>query len=146
MINEIVKNSKINLTDDMLKLMEHIDEIKKEFKDILNKYSKEFSETDKRQQDILHYIEFKKVSSVGAYRLLKELNKVRQQRRRAEDIIDLLNRIGRQHTFNNDINTSMILNSKNQSMEKRKYSARYYTEINLNNIVNNKGGNNNEVC
>lgn len=118
--------------------MEHLKSLEKEYKNILKKYSVDFGNSNKKEQDILHYIEFKDLSAVGAYRLVRELSKVRKERRTAEDTVQFLNRIGSNFTFNNDKTIDGILNSKNKKMEIRTYHTKYYTENTLNNIVNKK--------
>lgn len=134
----------LKLEKDILDLISEIDKVDILFKNVLNKYSKNFSNADKKQQDLLHYVEFKDFSSVAGYRILKELKKVRKERRTAEDNVDLLNRIGKQFCFTNSKNVKDILNSKKQSVESRKYSTRYYSENTLKEIANKKGENNNE--
>lgn len=78
------------------------------------------------------------MSAVGAYRLVKELSKVRKDRRKAEDTVQFLNRLGSDFTFNNDKTVDGILNSKNKKMKIRTYHTKYYTENTLNDIVNKK--------
>jgi hypothetical protein len=140
LINEKEKDEdkKLKLEEDVLDFLEHLKSLEKEYKNILKKYSVDFGNSNKKEQDILHYIEFKDLSAVGAYRLVRELSKVRKERRTAEDTVQFLNRIGSNFTFNNDKTIDGILNSKNKKMEIRTYHTKYYTENTLNNIVNKK--------
>lgn len=140
MINEKEKDEdkKLKLGKDVLDFLEHLKSLEKEYKNILKKYSVDFGNSNKKEQDILHYIEFKDLSAVGAYRLVRELSKVRKERRTAEDTVQFLNRIGSNFTFNNDKTIDGILNSKNKKMEIRTYHTKYYTENTLNDIVNKK--------
>lgn len=137
MTNEINNNKELNLEKDISDLILDLTKVKEDFKKVLNKYSQYFSNADKKQQDILHFIEFKKLSTVGSYRLLKELSKVRQERRVAEDNVEFLNKIGREFNFLNTKSIKEILKSKNHSMKTRKYSTRYYNEQTLYGITNN---------
>lgn len=116
MINEkeYDEDKKLKLEEDVLDFLEHLKSVEKEYKNVLKKYSVDFGNNNKKEQDILHYIEFKELSAVGAYRLVKELSKVRKDRRKAEDTVQFLNRLGSDFTFNNDKTVDGILNSKNK--------------------------------
>lgn len=116
MINEkeYDEDKKLKLEEDVLDFLEHLKSVEKEYKNVLKKYSVDFGDNNKKEQDILHYIEFKELSAVGAYRLVKELSKVRKDRRKAEDTVQFLNRLGSDFTFNNDKTVDGILNSKNK--------------------------------
>lgn len=136
MWNITESTGKMELKKDMTNLIEHLQEVEKEFNRVLKKYSDDFSNADKKQQDILHYIEFKNVSSVAAYRLVNELSKIRKERRMVEDNIDLLNRLGSEFTFNNKKRICDILNSKNNKLKQRVYKTRYYSPQSLETIAN----------
>lgn len=126
-----IKNRELILEEDIIELINEIDKVGNLFKSVLDKYSKNFSVADKKQQDLLHYIEFKDFSSVAGYRIMKELKKVRIERRIAEDNVDLLNKIGSQFLFTNKKTAKIILQSKKDSVRTRKYSTRYYSEKSL---------------
>lgn len=120
--------------EDIKNLINNLQKVEKEFENILQKYSKGFSESDKKQQDILHYIEFKSLSSVGAYKLSKELQNVRKERRKIEDIVTLLNDISNSFKFNGKNKISDIIKKREQTMKKRKYIPRCYEVSTLDNI------------
>lgn len=126
-----IKNRELILEEDIIELINEIDKVGNLFKSVLDKYSKNFSVADKKQQDLLHYIEFKDFSSVAGYRIMKELKKVRRERRMAEDNVDLLNKIGSQFLFTNKKTAKIILQSKKDSVRTREYSTRYYSEKSL---------------
>lgn len=126
-----IKNRELILEEDITELINEIDKVGNLFKSVLDKYSKNFSVADKKQQDLLHYIEFKDFSSVAGYRIMKELKKVRRERRIAEDNVDLLNKIGSQFLFTNKKTAKIILQSKKDSVRTREYSTRYYSEKSL---------------
>lgn len=141
------KNTEIEMDNELNNLITLLEKSKSEFKRIKEKYVKEEMSYNSRQQDILHYIEFKKLSSVAGFRLVKELQNVRQKRRIIKDKLELLERLEKNFSiFPKSIAIKSIINSQNQHLNDRNYHTRYYTETTLNNIVNNKGGNNNEVC
>ena len=52
--------------------------------------SQQLSVIDKKQQDILHLIESQKISAFEAYRIIKELRKVRFERRKIKNDMELL--------------------------------------------------------
>lgn len=101
MDSKLIEN--MNLEEDVSVLVSNLKNIEGEYKKILNKYSEDFSEQDKKQQDILHYLEFNNLNSVAAYRLMKELKEVRLKRRIAEDTVSLLNNIALQLKFNSKV-------------------------------------------
>lgn len=74
-------------------------DIIEEIKDIIEKLDKidtynsglgqQLSSIDKKQQDILHYVENNKLSAFGCYRLFKELKKVRLERRKIKNDMEI---------------------------------------------------------
>lgn len=126
----------LKITEDINNLIEDLDNVKKLYKKILDEYSQKMSNVDSKQQDILHYVEFKNVNSVAGFRILKELQKVRRERRGVEDILELLNNIKQLFTLTNTITAKNILNNKIDAMKKRKYKERVYSESELDSIAN----------
>lgn len=134
MNDKLIEN--MNLEEDVSVLMANLKNVEGEYKKILDKYSKDFSEQDRKQQDILHYLEFNNLSSVAAYRLMKELKKVRLRRRAAEDTVNLLNNMALQLKFNSRImDTDKILKDRKKQLDTRRYNMKCYTEKELNNIA-----------
>ena len=134
-----MKNSQeveLKITEDINNLIEDLDNVKKLYKKILDEYSQKMSNVDSKQQDILHYVEFKNVNSVAGFRILKELQKVRRERRGVEDILELLNNIKQLFSLTNTITAKNILNNKIDAMKKRKYKERVYSESELDSIAN----------
>lgn len=93
---------------------------------------------DEKTQDILHYIENNKISAFGCYRIFKELKKIRIERRKIKEDMDLLRVY--------DTNKNKILSSNNRKfliqeiciVEKKlhtKYNNRQYSEEELKNII-----------
>lgn len=126
----------LKITEDINNLIEDLDNVKKLYKKILDEYSQKMSNVDSKQQDILHYVEFKNVNSVAGFRILKELQKVRRERRGVEDILELLNNIKQLFTLTNTITAKNILNNKIDAMKKRRYKERVYSESELDSIAN----------
>ena len=126
----------LKITEDINNLIEDLDNVKKLYKKILDEYSQKMSNVDSKQQDILHYVEFKNVNSVAGFRILKELQKVRRERRGVEDILELLNNIKQLFSLTNTITAKNILNNKIDAMKKRKYKERVYSESELDSIAN----------
>ena len=114
----------------------------------LEKYKEELPQKlsiqDSKEQDILHYIEDDKFGAFESYRILKELKKVRTERRIIKNDYELL------QVFSS--NKNKILNGSNrqflmqdlynkQKSLKAKYKNRQYTEEQFTKIL---GGNKDE--
>lgn len=135
MVNKL--REELELKEDISNLISNIRNIEEEYTKVLDKYAEDASVADKKQEDILHYLEFNNLNTVAAYRLVKELQEVREERRKAKDNIDLLNRISLRLKFNNkDKSINKILESKEQQMRDRSYKMRYYSEKEIKNIAN----------
>lgn len=126
---DIINNLRnFEVEDDILKLVNKLDEIQKEFNIVFKKYSEDFSTADKKQQDILHYIEFNNFSSVVGFRLSKELQDIRKERRKAEDSIEILRHLSLKYNLCQNKNMSETLKNKKEAMKKRIYKTRVYNE------------------
>ena len=135
MVNKL--REELELKEDISNLISNIRNIEEEYTKVLDKYAEDASVADKKQEDILHYLEFNNLNTVAAYRLVKELQEVRKERRKAKDNIDLLHKISLRLRFNNrDENVYKILESKEQQVRSRSYKTRYYSEKEIENIAN----------
>ena len=135
MVNKL--REELELKEDISNRISNIRNIEEEYTKVLDKYAEDASVADKKQEDILHYLEFNNLNTVAAYRLVKELQEVRKERRKAKDNIDLLNKISLRLRFNNrDENVYKILESKEQQVRSRSYKTRYYSEKEIENIAN----------
>lgn len=96
------------------------------------------SEQDKKLSDLLHYIENNKLSTAQCYRIVKEIKKQREIRRKVKNDMNILS------TYDKHINK--LLNTNNRSMllaelykaDKRlqaEYKNRLYTEEEINEIL-----------
>ena len=75
-----------------MNIVEEIKEISDKLDEIDNYNSglgQQLSSIDKKQQDILHYVETKKLSAFGCYRLFKELKNVRLVRIKIKNDMEL---------------------------------------------------------
>lgn len=124
--------------------MNAIEEIKEAIS-ILNKVDEykdglvdRLSEQDKKLSDLLHYIENNKLSTAQCYRIVKEIKKQREIRRKVKNDMNILS------TYDKHINK--LLNTNNRSMllaelykaDKRlqaEYKNRLYTEEEINEIL-----------
>lgn len=135
MVNKL--REELELKEDISNLISNIRNIEEEYTKVLDKYAEDVSVADKKQEDILHYLEFNNLNTVAAYRLVKELQEVREERRKAKDNIDLLNRISLRLKFNDkDKSINKILESKEQQLRDRSYKMKYYSEKEIKNIAN----------
>jgi hypothetical protein len=116
---------------DSIKILNEVDEYKDSLVDRL-------SEQDKKLSDLLHYIEKNKLSTAQCYRIVKEIKKQREIRRKVKNDMNILS------TYDKHINK--LLNTNNRSMllaelykvDKRlqaEYKNRLYTEEEINEIL-----------
>lgn len=113
----------------MLSFFEGIDEQAK-------KLNEEQSIVDKKQDEILHYIEIHKLSAAQSCKLTKELKKIREERRQIKNELTIVRSI--KDTFvakykNKMIEKDIILALKNlkelrKIQENPKYKYKYLTE------------------
>ncbi len=96
------------------------------------------SEQDKKLSDLLHYIENNKLSTAQCYRIVKEIKKQREIRRKVKNDMNILS------TYDKHINK--LLNTNNRSMllaelykvDKRlqaEYKNRTYTDEELKELL-----------
>ena len=78
----------MNIVEEIKKIVNKLNELDNYSEGLIN----ELSRLDLMQQDLLHYIEFNKLSTNEAYRLVREIKKVRKKRRRVKNDIDLMAR------------------------------------------------------
>lgn len=124
--------------------MDVIEEIN-EVVDKLNKideYSSSLPEKlitlNNKQLDLLHYIENTKVNIVWCYRMIKEMKKVRVERRKVKNDIDLLNKFGELKTkLLSKENRQFLLAElhKREKLINSEYKNREYSEEELQKIL-----------
>lgn len=96
------------------------------------------SEQDKRLSDLEHYIEDNKLSTNQCYRMIKEIKKQREIRRKIKNDYTILTNYGNNiNKLINHDNRRMLLEKVykvNKSLE-TKYKNRIYTEEEINEIL-----------
>lgn len=82
----------MNIVEEIKKIVNKLNELDNYSEGLIN----ELSRLDLMQQDLLHYIEINKISTNEAYRLVREIKKVRNKRRKVKNDIDLIVRYNAQ--------------------------------------------------
>lgn len=94
---------------------------------------------DSKEQDLLHYIENHKINIFWCYRMIKEIKKVREERRKVKNDMDLIAKF-------NDLKTRLVSTKDNRQfiltdLHKREkvlhtpYKNRQYNEEEMKEIV-----------
>lgn len=124
----------MNIVEEVKEIVAKLDEIDNYNTSLPQK----LKELEERQLDLLHYIENNKIGAFGCYRIVKELNRIRKERRQVKNDIELL-RIY-------DVNKNKLISLTNRKFliqdiciaEKKlpiKYNNRQYTNEELESIV-----------
>lgn len=105
------------------------------------------SELDCKEQDLLHFIEDNKISMLWCYNMVKQIKKIREERRKVKHDMELL------HKFD-DVKNKLISTESRQFImpelyKKEKhlnttYKNRQYTEEDMMKILGGKYGKNND--
>ena len=124
--------------------MDVIEEIN-EVVDRLNKIDEYFStlpeklnKLNNKQLDLLHYIENTKINIVWCYRMIKEMKKVRIERRKVKNDIELSNKFGELKTKLLSKENRQFLLAELHKKDKQinsEYKNREYTEEELQKIL-----------
>lgn len=124
--------------------MNVIEEIK-EVVDRLNKIDEynstltdKLSSLDCKEQDLLHYIENNKISVLWCYRMLKEMKKNREERRKVKNDMEILSRYNEHKTkIISKENRQFILAElhKKEKTLGKKYTYKKYTEEELQKVL-----------
>ncbi len=124
----------MNIVEEIKEIIVKLNELDRYFEDL----PQQLGIQDSKEQDILHYIEDNKISAFEAYRLIKELKKVRYDRRTIKNNYELL------QIFNSNKNKIISENNRQfllqdlYTKEKRlkaKYKNRQYSEEELKEII-----------
>lgn len=89
----------LKVTEDLQEIVDKLDEIDEYYEGLTGK----LSEVDQKTQDLLHYIEYNKISILWAYKYLVELKKLRIERRNIKNDMTVL---GKFNEHRNKIVTS----------------------------------------
>ena len=104
------------------------------------------SELDCKEQDLLHYIEDNKISILWCFNMVRQIKKIREERRKVKHDMELLSRF-------NDVKNKLISTENRQFImpelyKKEKhlnttYKNRQYTEEDMREILGGKNGKSN---
>lgn len=124
----------MNLDKEIENVLIALDDIDKYCNSLSNLLSLE----DQKTQDLLHYIENNKINAFQSYRLVKQLKKIRLDRRNIKNNIELAT------TFYNNKNKLIsneyrpVLKDELEKTKKQlqlKYKNRYYQQCEIVNII-----------
>ena len=97
------------------------------------------SELDCRQEDILHYIENNKINMLGCYRLNMELKKIRIERRKIKNDMEITRNYkemdGRMITGTGNRDQLMVALRKKERSLQTIYKNRQYSDEDIQNIL-----------
>ncbi len=121
--------------DKLIKAIVNLTEVENEIVEIIEREQ----EIDLRISDLLHYIEFNSLSTSGAYSLMRELKKLRHERRKIKDINGMYQIYLRNiEKLKNKDNRQFLISDVSQkvkSLNNQIYANRIYTEEELNKIA-----------
>ena len=84
----------MNVIEEVTTIVTLLNELDNYSSGLVNK----ISELDLKQQDLLHYIENNSLRTNGCYRIIRELKKIRENRRQIKNDMDLLSKYNEQKT------------------------------------------------
>lgn len=101
------------------------------------------SDSDKKIDYWLHYIELENVPVTQSYKIIKELKRLRQERRNCKNELSLMKVFkDNEQKLCNDQNRDILLNvvcKTNRKQEEAVYSYDAYSQEEINQILGNKG-------
>ena len=122
---------KIDLLETIIVVIQYLDELENYINTLEDKYIK----INQKQQDLLHLIENNKLKTNECYRVIKELHKVRLERRKIKNDMELANTFKLHKTQLLSISNREFLKSllikKQEQLVTSKYKNRIYTEDEL---------------
>ena len=128
--------------------MEVIEKIKSivadlnELEEYASNLGNKLSEADSKTQDLLHYVEDNKLNIVWCYRYMKELKKIRLERRKIKNDIEIMTKYNENKTklLSNLDNRNMLLSEifKREKQLNIPYKNRQYTEEEMAGILKGK--------
>lgn len=107
-------------------------ELSKDLKCKSDELNKKLSVVEQKQQDILHYIESKNLSSVSAFNAYKELKSIREERRKVKNEMVYISLI-KDSLFSKDIEKK--IQNQNKKVKNPYYGNRIYNQKTLDNII-----------
>ena len=102
------------------------------------------SDSDRKIDYLLHYIELETVPITQSYKIIKEIKRLRQERRSCKNELSLMKVFkDNEQKLCNDQNRDILLNvvcKTNRKQEEAVYSYDAYSQEEINQILGNKGG------
>ncbi|MBR1386269.1 MAG: hypothetical protein IJ568_05525 [Bacilli bacterium] len=102
------------------------------------------SDSDRKIDYWLHYIELENVPITQSYKIIKEIKRLRQERRSCKNELSLMRVFkDNEQKLCNDQNRDILLNvvcKTNRKQEEAVYSYDAYSQEEINQILGNKGG------
>ncbi len=122
---------KIDILETIIVVIQYLDELENYINTLEDKYIK----INQNQQDLLHLIENNKLKTNECYRVIKELHKVRLERRKIKNDMELANTFKLHKTqllsISNREFLKGLLTKKQEQLVTSKYKNRIYTEDEL---------------
>ena len=124
----------MNVIEEVTTIVTLLNELDNYSSSLVNK----ISELDLRQQDLLHYIENNSLKTNECYRIIRELKKIRESRRKVKNDMDLLSKYNEQKTKLVSTDNRRFLLAEMHKREKilgKSYTNKGYTDEELEAIL-----------
>ena len=124
----------MNVIEEITTIVTLLNELDNYSSGLVNK----ISELDLKQQDLLHYIENNSLKTNECYRIIKEMKKIRESRRKVKNDMDLLSKYNEQKTKLVSTDNRRFLLAEMHKREKilgKSYTNKGYTDEELESIL-----------
>ena len=124
----------MNVIEEVTTIVTLLNELDNYSSSLVNK----ISELDLRQQDLLHYIENNSLKTNEYYRIIRELKKIRENRRKVKNDMDLMSKYNEQKTKLVSTDNRRFLLAEMHKREKilgKSYTNKGYTDEELESIL-----------
>lgn len=124
----------MNVIEEITTIVTLLNELDNYSSGLVNK----ISELDLKQQDLLHYIENNSLKTNECYRIIRELKKIRENRRQIKNDMDLMSKYNEQKTKLVSADNRRFLLAEMHKREKilgKSYTNKGYTDEELESIL-----------
>lgn len=124
----------MNVIEEITTIVTLLNELDNYSSGLVNK----ISELDLKQQDLLHYIENNSLKTNECYRIIRELKKIRENRRKVKNDMDLMSKYNEQKTKLVSTDNRRFLLAEMHKREKilgKIYTNKGYTDEELESIL-----------
>lgn len=124
----------MNVIEEITTIVTLLNELDNYSSGLVNK----ISELDLKQQDLLHYIENNSLKTNECYRIIRELKKIRENRRKVKNDMDLMSKYNEQKTKLVSTDNRRFLLAEMHKREKilgKSYTNKGYTDEELESIL-----------